>query len=183
MDVTFVTSNRGKVTEVAEILRPMGLRVRWHRRTLPEPQVDSLEEVVRSKLERTSQLRSIVLVEDSGIFVPRLGGFPGVFSHFALRTIGVDGLLRLARGRRLSARFVTVVGVRRGRELQMFRGQVAGRLSLRPRGRGGFGFDPIFVPNGSRSTYAEMSPTEKNRFSHRGRAIRAAGKWLVRPRG
>ncbi|HZY70584.1 MAG TPA: non-canonical purine NTP pyrophosphatase [Thermoplasmata archaeon] len=180
MDVTFVTSNRGKRAEVTEILQPFGVRVRWSRRVLPEPQSESLAEVVRAKLSGAAGLGAVVLVEDSGLFIPALGGFPGVYSHFVLRTIGVPGVIRLAGARTLPARFETVAGVRRGRSVRLFRGSVAGHLAARPRGNEGFGFDPIFVPAGSPQTYAEMSPEEKNRFSHRGFAIRAVGEWLVR---
>ena len=75
--LTFVSSNPGKSREVAEILRPYGIQVRWRRRDLAEPQADDLETVVRAKLDAVQDVPGLVLVEDSGLFIPSLEGFPG----------------------------------------------------------------------------------------------------------
>jgi XTP/dITP diphosphohydrolase len=180
MDVRFVSSNRDKFREVAEILGAYGLRARWNRRTLPEPQADRLEPVVRAKLAALPADGRTYLVEDSGIFLDGLGGFPGVYSAYAYRTLGLDGILKLMRGRPRGAEFRTVAGVRHRGATWWVAGSVRGTVPLRARGRGGFGYDPIFIPDGERRTFAEMAPEEKNRHSHRGRAVRRAAARLAR---
>jgi XTP/dITP diphosphohydrolase len=170
----FVTSNPGKFREVAELLRPRGFRVVRLGRPLPEPQADSLEEVVRAKLAAVSGLPGIVLVEDSGLFLPALGGFPGVYSAYAYRTLGLTRIARLLNGGSRAAVFRAVLGVRAGGRSWICRGEVRGRLAERPRGSGGFGYDPLFVPKGHRKTFAEMGTEAKSSLSHRRRALDGA---------
>jgi XTP/dITP diphosphohydrolase len=180
MDLQFVSSNAHKYQEARTVLGDLGLRVRWVRRELPEPQADDLATVVRAKLRAVQGLPGTVLVEDSGLMLRGLGGFPGVYSSYTLRTIGLEGILRLLRGRPRAAVFRTVAGVGKGRASWLFTGEVRGTIVARPRGSGGFGYDPIFSAEGSRRTFAELSAAEKNALSHRGRALRRAGRALVR---
>ncbi len=179
--VTFVSTNPGKVREVREILAPYGLSVRWRRRELPEPQADRLEDVVRAKLDAVAGGPGPVMVEDSGLFIPALGGFPGVYSAHILRIWRFPPILELMRTRPRAAYYRSVVGVRRGRRRWLFAGEVAGSIAARPAGTGGFGYDPIFVPRGWRRTFAEGTPEEKNAISHRGRAVRQVGEALGTP--
>ena len=173
--VTFVSTNAGKVREVREILAPYGLAVRWKRRELPEPQADRIEDVVRAKLDAVVDVPGSVMVEDSGLFIPSLGGFPGVYSAHILRIWTFDPILDLLRTRPRAAFYRSVVGVRRGRRRWVFSGEVTGAIARRPAGSGGFGYDPIFVPKGWRRTFAQGSAEEKNAISHRGRAVRQVG--------
>lgn len=179
--VTFVSTNEGKVREVRAVLAEHGITVRWRRRELPEPQADTLEEVVRAKLSALGPSRGLFLVEDSGLFVRALGGFPGVYSAYVLRTIGLEGLLRLVTGRDRAAIFRTVAGVRDGRRSWTVSGASYGELTTARKGVGGFGYDPVFRPRGSRRTFAEMTIEEKNRQSHRARALRRVARRLAPP--
>jgi len=168
--ITFVTTNPGKFREVSAKLAPLGVRLRRRDRAVPEVQADRLEDVVR--------FGARVLASE----VPALGGFPGVYSSYVYRTIGPAGVLSLMRGRaERTARFETVflLGAR-GRTPRVFRGVCEGTIARRPRGRGGFGFDPIFVPRGHRRTFGEMSLAEKNAMSHRARAAEALARHLRR---
>ncbi len=179
MRVTFVTSNRHKVREIERILRPFDIELRWRRRRLPEPQANTLAEVVRSKLDAVPRSWDPVLVEDSGIFLDGLKGFPGVYSRYIYETIGLEGILRLLKGRPRGAVFRTVAGVRvRGRSF-LVEGAVPGSVARTRRGRGGFGYDPIFIPIGSPQTYGEMGQAEKGRTSHRARAIQGVAAKLA----
>jgi XTP/dITP diphosphohydrolase len=171
--IRFVTSNPGKFREVSAILAPYGIPVTWTRRILPEPQTDSLAAVVDAKLAALPNDSHCYFVEDSGLFIDGLGGFPGVYSAFVYGTLGPEGILRALRGARRTATFRTVAGVRWGRRTWTAPGSVRGRIAGAVRGSGGFGYDPIFVPSGERRTFAELAPAEKDRRSHRGRAIRA----------
>ncbi|MCI4336088.1 MAG: non-canonical purine NTP pyrophosphatase [Thermoplasmata archaeon] len=182
--IQFVTSNSGKFREVRAILRPFGIAVRWSRRSLPEMQADTLEEVVRGKLAAAARSSVPLLVEDSGLFIDALNGFPGVYSSYAYRTLGVSTVLRLAQTQRSRrAAFRTVAGLRMGKDVRLFRGESIGHLSRRPRGKGGFGFDPIFQPAGQSRTFAEMDLATKNLFSHRARAMTALARELEAVRG
>ena len=179
MDVRFVSSNAHKYEEARTVLGEYGVRLRWVRRTLPEPQADDLVAVVQSKLRAVRDLAGTVLVEDSGLILPGLRGFPGVYSAYVLDTIGLDGVLRLLRGRRRSAIFRTVAGVRRGTRSWLFTGEVRGTITARPRGTNGFGYDPIFRADGMTRTFAQLDAAGKNALSHRAHALRRAGRALA----
>jgi XTP/dITP diphosphohydrolase len=177
-DVTFVSSNPDKFREVREVLRPYGLRVRWNRRTLPEPQAANLQEVVQAKLDAVRDVRGYVLVEDSGLFIPALGGFPGVYSAHFLEVWKFGPIFELLRKRKRKAYFRTVAGLQNGRRRWMFVGEVRGTIARRAAGKGGFGYDPIFVPRGWHRTFAQGTSAEKNSISHRARAVRQVGARL-----
>lgn len=177
-DVTFVSTNSGKFREVRDLLMPYGVRTRWRRRTLPEPQAETLEEVVVAKLAAVRDLRGYVLVEDSGLFIPALQGFPGVYSAHFLKTWRFGPILELLEHRNRKAFFRTVAGLQQGGRRWTFVGEVQGRIADRPRGRKGFGYDPIFIPHGGSRTFGETPTAEKNESSHRARAIRKVGALL-----
>ncbi|NOZ89276.1 MAG: RdgB/HAM1 family non-canonical purine NTP pyrophosphatase, partial [Crenarchaeota archaeon] len=120
-----------------------------------------------------------VAVEDAGLFVDALSGFPGPYSSYVYKTIGVHGILRLLEGEEnRAARFVSVIAYAGPWGVQLFRGEVKGSIAAEPRGSGGFGFDPIFIPEGADKTFAEMNIEEKNMYSHRARAARKLCSWL-----
>jgi XTP/dITP diphosphohydrolase len=177
---TLVTSNPHKFAEIRRILAPYGVTLHRRDQRLPEPQSARLEDVVSAKLGATRKDSGYVLVEDSGIFFEGLGGFPGVYSAYVYDTVGLPGVIRLLTGRSRKARFRTVAGIRRGARTWMCSGSTDGRASSRLRGRGGFGYDPIFLPDGRQKTFAELSPAEKDAISHRGRAFRRVGRLLQR---
>jgi XTP/dITP diphosphohydrolase len=180
MDLTFVSTNAGKFREVQAILAEYDVGVAWLRRELQEIQANRLESVVRPKLAEASKLAPRVLVEDSGIFIAGLGGFPGVYSAYALHTIGLEGILRLLRGRPRGAMFRAVAGVSLGTDSWMRAGECRGRIASRIRGTHGFGYDPIFIPDGETRTFGELDMSEKNRRSHRAQAIHRVGRLLRR---
>ena len=177
-ELTFLSTNAGKAREVREVLRPYGVRVRWRRRELPEPQAETLLEVVEAKLDAARGLRGTILVEDSGLFIPALSGFPGVYSAHFLRIWGFDPIFELLRHRTRRAVFRTVAGVRHGSRRAAFVGEVWGRIANRPAGTNGFGYDPIFIPRGWNRTFGEVPPEAKNAVSHRARALRKVGEAL-----
>ncbi|MGA8665107.1 MAG: non-canonical purine NTP pyrophosphatase [Thermoplasmata archaeon] len=180
IDVTFVSRNPGKVREVRRVLAPFGVRVRWTRRDLPEPQAATLEEVVRAKLAAVRGPRGYVLVEDSGLFIPSLNGFPGVYSAHFLETWGFGPMFELLRTRSRGAYFETVAGLRKGARTWTFSGEVRGSIAPRARGQGGFGYDPIFIPRGWDRTFAQVPDDAKNEISHRARAMRKVGEFMAR---
>lgn len=174
MRITFVTGNQGKLHEAQTALAPLGHEVVNADLHPIEIQGDTLEEISRAKCDvLIGKLPAPFFVDDGGLFVDALNGFPGVFSAHALKKIGVPGILKLMEGvpdRR--AHFACVVSYHDGRTTHSFPGRVDGTLAPAPRSTGhGFGFDPIFIPDGHDRTFAELPADVKNRLSHRGRAL------------
>ena len=122
------------------------------------------------------------MVEDAGLFIEALKGFPGPYSSYVYKTLGVQGILKLMEGvKRREAYFLSAIAYAEpGLEPKVFLGKVEGFIVPEARGSKGFGFDPIFQPKGSEKTFAEMGVEEKNRFSHRAKALSALAEWLKR---
>ncbi len=181
MILKVVTSNPGKVEEFAEAFAGLGIGFEHVRISYGEPQVSTLEEVVEAGIrELRAKGLSDFLIDDSGMFVDHLRGFPGVYSSYVQKTIGNDGILRLMEGvSDRSAHFRCCMGCCIGGETIIVTGVSPGSVLCEPMGRGGFGYDPIFSPDGKRS-FAEMPLEDKNVISHRGRAIGLLMKELKR---
>ena len=136
------------------------------------------------------QSPGLVLADDSGLEVDALGGAPGIFSaryagdgatDEANRRKLLKELARLGSAASRTARFRCVlVLAREGKVLATFDGFLEGEIVRQPRGAGGFGYDPLFRPNGFRETLAEVSAARKNAISHRGRAVRELREFLQR---
>lgn len=169
----FVTSNDSKFMEVSGMLRDCGVEVHQLKATYPEVQADTLKEVVMRGLEWLSpRYGDHLLVDDSGLFIGSLGGFPGVYSSYVYRTLGCGGVLKLLAGsRKRDAAFEACFGLASEGTTVVFEGRCPGRIAEEERGSGGFGFDPIFIPKGHSRTFGEMGFEEKNAISHRGRAV------------
>ena len=176
----FVTTNEHKRREVQEIL---GFELERADLDLPEIQAIDPAEVAADKARAAREVLGRpglpVLVEDSGLMVDAWDGFPGALTKWLMQSIGSEGLLRmLPPGEDRSARAVCVVALAQADgKVLTFRGEVPGTLAQRPRGSGGFGYDPVFIPEWSSMTYAEMGEG-KNEDSHRARAFRAVREWL-----
>ncbi|WP_297510145.1 XTP/dITP diphosphatase [Thermococcus sp.] len=179
MRLAFITSNPGKVEEARKYFRPLGVEVYQLHFEYPEIQADTLEEVAEYGARwLAKKLDEPFFLDDSGLFIEALKGFPGVYSAYVYRTLGIKGILKLMEGisdRR--AYFKSVIAYWDG-ELHIFTGRVDGEITTEARGKGGFGFDPIFRPAGFDKTFAEMTTEEKNVISHRGRALKAFASWL-----
>jgi XTP/dITP diphosphohydrolase len=123
-----------------------------------------------------------VLVEDAGLYVHALGGFPGPYSAYAFKTIGVAGIISLLRSSpaKRGARFVSSLAYCEplGKPSQ-FEGSARGTITTRPRGTRGFGFDPIFLPEGGRKTFGELTIEEKSAISHRADSMRKFATWYL----
>ncbi|HID73985.1 MAG TPA: XTP/dITP diphosphatase [Thermoplasmata archaeon] len=181
MRVRFVTSNEGKFREAGLYLEPYGVELEQVTVGYPEIQAETLEEVARYGADVLARRMDRFIIEDSGFFLDAQGGFPGVYSKFVHATIGLEGILRLVGDDR-RAHFESCILYHDGVP-HIFRGDVRGHVAEEPRGTGGFGYDPIFVPEGHDRTFAEMEPEEKNALSHRGRALAALAAFLAERTG
>lgn len=148
---------------------------------LSEPQALDPEVVAREKVQLAwERLRRPVLVEDSGLEILAWGGFPGALVKWLEKSAGLDGIVRMLEPfPDRSARAVCVIAGFDGEHLLTARGVTEGAIARpAPRGAGGFGWDAIFVPQGSKKTFAELLPVEKDAVSHRGRAWAALAEKL-----
>ncbi len=174
-----VTGNLHKLHEARGIVEPYGIELEQVSLPKLEIQSDDLAEIaLHAARHAYSIARKPIVVDDSGLFIEALGGFPGPYSSYVYKTIGYNGILRLMNGlddRR--ACFMTAVAAIYPPLEAVFTGVTCGVITREPRGSGGFGFDPIFAPEGSTRTYAEMSLEEKNRVSHRARAFAKFAEW------
>jgi XTP/dITP diphosphohydrolase len=176
MRLNIITSNRGKLEEFRAALAPLGIEVAHLPIGYEEVQVDTLEEVVDHGLKEL-RARGVgdLVIDDSGLFIDALKGFPGVYSAYALRTLGNQGVLRLMEGvEDRGARFTCCIGSSiAGMEDIVVCESCEGHIAEDEKGAGGFGFDPIFMPVDEDMTFAQMPMVEKNAISHRGKAIRS----------
>ena len=203
MTLWFMTSNQGKVAEAKEHFAHFGISVMQFEFEAIEPQSDDLEIVALSKIEQAiphlPNPDDQLLVEDAGLFVNALNGFPGVYSAYVLETLGVHGVLKLMEhltsedpivdGKLRNAEFRAVAVLYQNGQTIVTEGICPGRIAHEPAGTDGFGFDPIFIPAdldgdgnalpigeiGITSThgvpFGSISLEEKQLYSHRRRAL------------
>jgi non-canonical purine NTP pyrophosphatase (RdgB/HAM1 family) len=145
---------------------------------LPEPQALDPGEIVETKARAAhAVLQRPVIVEDSGLSIGAWKGFPGALIKWLERSAGVGALPRMLDGfSDRSATAVCAIAYFDGSRIVAARGEAAGRIVSTPRGSGGFGWDALFVPEGSDRTFAEMTGEEKDALSHRRRAWEALAK-------
>ena len=176
--------NAGKIKELQQILAPLGIALKSAADLdLPEPEETetSFEGNAALKAKAACEATGLVcLADDSGLSVDALDGAPGIYSarwageprDFGRAMQRVQDALADSADR--TARFVCVIALARpDGSLTYYRGEVVGEIVWPPRGDGGFGYDPIFRPQGHERVFAEMSAEEKRQLSHRGRALDA----------
>jgi len=203
MTIWFMTSNEGKVAEAKDHFSQYGIEVKQFEFEAIEPQSDDLEIVAISKIEQAipslPNENDMILVEDAGLFVKALEGFPGVYSSYALNTIGCGGVLKLLDhlksddlvmdARLRSAEFRAVAVLYHNGITTVAEGVCPGRIAHAMAEGEGFGFDPIFIPNDldedgepvdtgemghistHGKTFGQIEMSEKQQYSHRRRAI------------
>ncbi|HXG06043.1 MAG TPA: XTP/dITP diphosphatase [Nitrososphaera sp.] len=175
--VTFASTNQNKFKEVQSILKACSISVDFAQVNPVEIQSDSLEEIAREKAKSAfSHVGRPVIVEDDGLFIDVLKGFPGQYSSYVFKTIGNRGIMKLLDGepdRRAS--FRSLIAFYDGSDLSISEGRVDGRISEKI-AEGGWGYDPIFIPAGSDLTFAELKE-KKNDYSHRRAALEKFALW------
>jgi XTP/dITP diphosphohydrolase len=183
MKLVLASQNKGKTMEIASLL-PHAIRVQ----TLKESGVDgeldepfeTLEENSMAKARQALAATGLPsFADDTGLEIDALDGRPGVY---AARFAGPDKdpeanmnkVLEELQGKKMrAARFRTVIAFTDGKVERLFQGVIHGDIAYEKRGTKGFGYDPVFIPEGNSRTFAEMELDEKNRFSHRAMAVKA----------
>ena len=140
---------------------------------------DEIFQQVREIISGTALEQSVILVEDSGLFIETLGGFPGPYSSYVKEKLGLSGILELLRNNsHRKAKFMAAVGVHHNGKNTFVVGTCEGSISLEIKGAEGFGYDPIFIPDGHQKTFAQLSLHAKNQISHRSQAVNKLVKYL-----
>jgi XTP/dITP diphosphohydrolase len=173
-----VTGNANKAAEVAAFFGGE-LEVIHVRLEVPERRSDDIGEIAHGKARYAyDQLKTPLIVDDTGFSIDALNGFPGPYAEYVQNTIGNQGILKLLEGKTdRSARFTTGIAFADESEIRVFTGTLDGNIALTPRGSDGFGYDPIFEVGVT--TLAELSIEAKSRISHRARALTAFHDWFI----
>jgi XTP/dITP diphosphohydrolase len=179
--LVIASHNQGKVEEISALLAPFAIdAVSAGALSIPEPEEtgDSFEANAALKARAAAEASGLpALADDSGLVVPALGGAPGIYSarwagpakDFGAAMARVD---RELVNRDRSAIFVAVLALAwPDGGIELFRGEVAGRLVWPPRGEHGFGYDPMFIPESGAASFGEMEPSQRIRANHRARAF------------
>lgn len=184
MMLYFITGNVNKFKEIVEVFREEGVKLQVKRLTVNKIEIQSKDISSIAKyaaIDLSKKIKKPFFIEDAGLFIEQLKGFPGPYSHYVYDTIGVQGILKLLENvENRKAIFVSAIALVVYDEIYMFEGKTKGSISDEPRGSKGFGFDPIFIPKGSERTFAEMDLKEKNKFSHRAKAARKMIKFILK---
>lgn len=183
--ILFVTKNIHKFNEACKIFEEYKIAAGMLRIKKTEIQSRNLQEIAKtSVLEAFKRCNLPIIVEDAGLFIEALNGFPGPYSSYVYKTIGNKGILQLTRtAKKRDAEFKSVIAYHSA-QLEsplLFTGQTFGKITEEKEGdkEGSFGFDPIFKPTQAGKTFAEMTITEKNKFSHRAKAVEKFAEWYT----
>lgn len=177
--------NEGKVREIRDLLAPFAVTTRSAKELgLPEPEETGTTFAANARLKAEAAAKGaqlIALADDSGLEVEALGNAPGIYSarwagetrDFGAAMARVERELAVLPNASRRARFVCALAIAYpdDRATEIFEGTVEGTLTFPPRGTKGFGYDPIFVADGTAITFAEMEPAAKHAISHRAHAF------------
>ena len=173
-DILFASSNANKFREAKQILAINGIKLGFFKCKLEEIQVDSLEKIASKKVsDAFKQCKKPVIVEDDGLLIESLNGFPGPYSSFVFESIGNKGILKLVSKNR-NAKFHSVIAFCNKNKIKLFSANLDGKISKNIKGKG-WGYDPIFIPKGKKQTFAEIK--NKNEISHRYLALKKFSNW------
>ncbi len=180
MEIFFVTTNKGKMKEAEEIAAHYNIEfIAKDYDAVEIRSNDPVEIAIESAKDAYANIGKPLIVEDSGLFIDALRGFPGTYSAFVFHTIGVNGVLKVMEGQtNRSATMKSAVAYTDGKEVKTFLGEVKGRIPNSPRGTSGFGYDPIFIPEGRELTFGE-DLNYKSKVSHRAQSIRKFCEWYA----
>ena len=194
-ELLVATNNAGKVRELSQLLAGLPLRLRLLSEFAGVPEAEETgttfaENAAIKALHYSGHTGLLTLSDDSGLAVEALGGAPGVYSAryagphatYAERMRKLLDEIAAAGDDERRARFVCVIAVADPAtgDLRTFEGTCEGRIARAPRGTGGFGYDPVFIPDGHRQTFGELPPAAKEQVSHRARALAGALAFLRR---
>ena len=177
--VYFATSNKHKFREAAEILSNYGINLKHFYFRHSEIRSDSIVKIAIEAVDAAyAKLKKPVFVEDTGLFIESLKGFPGTYSRWVLERIGCEGLLQLMKNNKNRyAEFRACISFKNGRTAKTFLGTCKGMIAEKKQGKSGFGYDSVFFPKGKKRTFAEDTDVKKS-LSHRKVALTKLASFL-----
>ena len=187
--VVIATQNKNKKREIEKLLKSLKIKVlgledlKIHIPRIIEDGKTFRQNAIKKALIFSRYTDMPVIADDSGLVVDSLGGKPGVRSSRFAHTKATDKenvakLLKLMWNiptKRREACFVCVIAIaQKGNLVETAEGSCKGTIGFEPKGKNGFGYDPVFIPKGKSRTFAEIAPLSKNKISHRGKAMKKA---------
>jgi len=179
--VWFATSNDHKYEEASYVLTSLGIGIGRLPSKGDELQSEDPSEIAMHAAKAAyTEYRRPLFVEDTGLFIGTLGGFPGTSASYVFKTVGQRGVLRLMEeAADRHAEFISAVAYSDGHSRpRVFTGRLSGTIARRSLGQKGFGFDPIFIPQGGGVTLAQLDMRQKCQISHRAVALKSLASWL-----
>jgi len=164
----FVTGNEGKIKEFETIL---GYKINNVDLDLKEIQSVDVKEVAQEKARQAYEiLKEPVIVDDTGLYLEELNGLPGALVKFFVKNLTLKQICNLISENR-KAKAITCIAFFNGKEMRVAEAEVKGTITKEPRGENGFGWDPIFLPDGFDKTFGELTSEEKQSRFMRHEAI------------
>lgn len=163
MKIIFTTTNKYKIRSAELVLNKYGIDVMEKEVEVDEIQSNSPEEVILDKVKKCyERVKKPLIAMDSGLFIESLGGFPGVYTKFILKTIGEDGILKLTKDIKPCKAYVQrMIGFTDGKNYKTFSSRGHGQIIQEKRGDNGMSYDLIFYVPSKKKTLAELSHDEK----------------------
>jgi len=178
-ELFFATSNENKFQEAERILANLGVKINLFKTTLEEIQSNDLNYIAKKKAINAFKLvQKPVIIEDDGLFIDSLNGFPGPYSSYVYDTIGNKGIMSLLENSVVrDAKFVSIIAyLDSTSDVKLFESSIPGKITSIIE-KGGWGYDPIFIPDGESKTYANVS--DKDKFSHRSASLTKFSSWFL----
>lgn len=181
-ELFFVSNNIHKYSEMKSILkdRIIDIDLKFYKQNIIEIQGEKIEKIaIEKSISAYNIVNKPIIIEDDGLFIKSLNGFPGQYSSYVFKSIGNTGIIKLLKGsRNRSAFFKSVFVYNNGVITKIFTGQIDGTIS-KTITTGGWGYDPIFVPRKKNITFGKLNEkNQKNEVSHRRIALDKLVKWF-----
>ena len=179
-ELFFASSNENKFQEAERILSNLGVQINFFYKTiLEEIQSNDLNDIAEKKaINAYDLIQKPVIIEDHGLFINSLNGFPGPYSSYAYDTIGNKGIMSLLENSQIrDANFVSIIAYcDNDYGVKLFESSIPWKISSVIE-KGGWGYDPIFIPDGESKTYANVF--DKDKFSHRSASLKKFSNWFL----
>ncbi len=181
--IYFASSNENKFEEIRNLCKEEKItdfQIYFKKIIITEIQSESILEVSEDKVKKAFEIiNKPVIVEDDGLFIQELNGFPGIYSSFVFEKLGNEGILcLLSKKENRKASFFSVCSFYDDKVTKSFIGETLGSISLKI-SPGGWGFDPIFIPKNENITFSQMDISKKNKLSHRTKAFKKFLEWYI----
>lgn len=182
--IHFITGNQNKFNEANQLLSKYYIELQMVKSKKFEIQNDDITIISKTSLEEIKQkISGPLIVEDSGLFIKSLNGFPGPYSAYIYETLGCKGIMNLLEGHKnREVEFRSAVAFSENTlnsDIKIFLGIAKGTITTKMYGKKGFGFDPIFMPIQLNKTFGEIGIEKKNQYSHRAIAIKDFASWYL----